>query len=153
MKRLKLAKRPRESIIHRLVPIYSDRLLLVVTDDVSASRIARNNLFGSDNQDYGGCPGLCCYSGYNFGLFFERRNLCHDVIAHEIFHVTHRILERHSVDFGISNHEPFSTLCGWITSLVYSELARMGERVRLTYTARRYQPGEPRLKLGRNYEG
>ena len=135
-----------ESISHRLVPIYSARLMIVVSDNAFASRVKRSEVFGPLNSapDF---SALCTYEGANFGLFFNRPELCHEAIAHEVFHVTHRILERNGVEFCEKNHEPFSHLCGWITNLVYCELERMGERVLLHYPARRYAKGEPRIQF------
>lgn len=123
------------------------RLLIVVTNDVERSRVARNRLFGEPCDDHSSWTGLCAYHGFRVGLFFEREELCHDLIAHEVFHATHRILERSGVAFGLHNHEPFAHVCGWLTGLVYGELARMGERVKQRYSRRRYLKGEPRLRF------
>lgn len=136
----------KESVRYRLIPMYSVRLLIVVTDDMERSRLARNNPFGEPVDDHS-YTGLCAYNGFRVGLFFERMELCHELIAHEIFHAAHRVLERAGVQFGIHNHEPFAHLNGWLTGLVYSELALMGERVKRTYSARKYRKGEPRLQF------
>lgn len=135
-----------ESWRYRLVPMHSIRLLIVVTNDVGASRLRRNHLFGEPNDDHN-WTGLCAYNGFRIGLFFERAELCHDLIAHEIFHAAHRILERNGVLFGLHNHEPFALLCGWLTGLVYAELSKMRERVLLTYSTRVYLKNEPRLRF------
>ncbi len=147
MKRPTPAPPLRESVRYRLVPLYSVRLLIVVTEDVERSRVSRNHLFYPPRNDHSSWTGLCAYNGFRIGLFFERAELCHDLIAHEVFHATHRVLERAGVAFALHNHEPFAHLNGWLTGLVYSELGMMKERVKLTYTPRRYLKGEPRLSF------
>lgn len=151
MRKLLPADPLRESVAYSLVPVYSVRLLIVVTNDVEGSRVARNELFGEPCDDHN-WTGLCAYNGFRVGLFFEREELCHDLIAHEVFHAAHRILERAGVAFGIHNHEPFAHVCGWLTGLVYAELARMKERVNLRYSRRKYLKGEPRLSLKPEYQ-
>lgn len=137
-----------ESIHHRLVPIYGMRLLLVVTDDVFRSRVARNAIFGEPRCDNSGWAGLCVWDeNFRVALIFDRAELCHNLIAHEIFHVTHRILERNNVAFGVHNHEPFAHLCGWLTGAVYTDLKNMGESVLPSFSPRKYAKGEPRLNL------
>lgn len=136
----------RESTRYRLIPLYSVRLLIVVTNDVERSRIARNHLYGVPCDDHS-YTGLCAWSGYRVGLFFDRAELCHDLIAHEVFHAAHRICERAGIAFSIHNHEPFAHMCGWLTGLVYRDLRLMGEHVKPTWTKRQYRNGEPRLQF------
>lgn len=108
--------------------------------------MARVNLFEHPVND-NNWTGLCACHGFRIGLFFEREELCHDLIAHEVFHATHRVLERAGVAFGIHNHEPFAHLNGWLTGLVYRDLGLMREKVRANYTRRKYLKGEPRLQF------
>lgn len=137
----------KEDSVYRLIPIYSDRLLICVTSDVERSRLARNHLFGEPCNDHSGWTGLCAWSGFRIALFFDRSELCHDLISHEVFHAAHRVMERHGVAFGVHNHEPFAHLAGWLTGLVYSELDRMGAKINLRYSKRKYMRGEPKLRF------
>lgn len=100
------------------VPLYGDTLLLVLSADAIKSRKAFNKRFGESTD--GQFSGLCSSNGYHFGLFFDALCFNHQLIAHEVFHVTHRILEYNSVTFSTENHEPFAFLCGWITGWVYA---------------------------------
>lgn len=132
-----------EKTSHRLVPIHSIRFLLVVTNCVGASRSKRNAIYGPCSID---CVGLCTWDdGFRVALFFQRDSLCHELIGHEVFHATHRILQKASVEFGPNNHEPFALLHGWLSAHVYQELRRMREKVSYNYPKRKYLPGEPRL--------
>jgi len=136
--------KPRESVSHRLVPIHSVRLLIVVTDNVGASRSNRNAIYGPCHID---CAGLCTWDeGFRVALFFDRKQLCHELVAHEVFHATHRILEHQGVKFAPDNHEPFALLHGWLAAHVYREIGRMGEKIANEYPKRCYAAGEPRLK-------
>lgn len=110
------------------IPLFPAMLKLVVADGVEPARALFNKEFGvCCHEDY---SALTTYSGKRFGLFFKSDRLEHDYIAHEVFHVTHRILERVGVVFTAENHEPFSYLCGWITKWVYAEIAAKGLKVK-----------------------
>jgi hypothetical protein len=94
-----------------ILPIYGARIQLIVTDDILSERRAQEHLFGPIE---GTCyDALCSYSGgHNFALFFEPNALTHRIIAHEIFHLTHRILEWVGVPFKSDNHEAFTAVTG-----------------------------------------
>jgi hypothetical protein len=139
------AKNPNlnEKVSHKLVPVHSIRLLVVVTDNVRVSRSNRNAIYGPYDVD---CSGLCTWDeGYRVALFFTREYLCHELIAHEVFHATHRILQRQGVVFTPDNSEPFALLNGWLSAHVYREIGRMGEKIAAGYPKRKYLPGEPKL--------
>ena len=63
-----------------------------------------------------GYEACCCYRRSRFGLFFEPQALKRpDIVAHEIFHLTHRILEFRECNFDESHHEMAAMLNGWLT--------------------------------------
>jgi len=67
--------------------------------------------FGSEPREF---LGLCSRNGSNFGLFLPNY-ICYNVIAHEAFHLTQRILERFNVPF---ENEPAALLNGYIVELI-----------------------------------
>lgn len=100
------------------IPIYGALVWIVVDKDILAARKKFNHLFGeygSDNWD-----ALCCYNGRGyFGLFFKPSSKCtREVIAHEIFHLTHHILEWCSIEWTPHHHEHGALLCGYLTEKV-----------------------------------
>lgn len=132
-----------ERVSYTLIPIHSIRFLLVVSNSVVESRAGRRNMFGPFDQQ---CAGLCSYEGFRVAVFLERQNLCHELIAHEVFHASHRAMQYQGTVFGHDNHEPFALLHGWLTGHVYRELARMKEKVAMNYPRRTYLPGEGKLE-------
>lgn len=143
MKRLTKIPDLDEKVSHKLVPIHSVRLLIVVSNCVGASRAKRDKIYGPCSIE---CAGLCTYDdGFRVALFFDRKHLCHELVGHETFHATHRILQKASVEFTPLNHEPFALLHGWLSAHVYREVEKMGEKIRSDYPNRVYLPGEPRL--------
>lgn len=140
---------PKESCASFNVPIYDVAFHVIVTDDITRSRLKRTGWLGEATLGFEAGSGLCSYHFHRFAFFAERRYLCHDLIAHELFHLTHRILERAGAKFGEEHHEPAAYLCGWLTARVYRELRRLRERVNASYPKRRSKPGEPRTEHGR----
>lgn len=121
----------RSTILHhiRIVPIFGARVQLIVTDDIRSERKKQEHLFGPvDSGTY--YLALCSRSGgHNFALFFEPAGLTRRIIAHEIFHLTHRIL--HDWIGAQFDHETFACLNGdlheWVYSIVGDKVATDGE--------------------------
>ncbi len=113
------------------LPIFDPcNVWLVVTDSVGLSRAKRERLLGkSDGLDY---SGLMSYdSKGKFFIFLRMDAVSHDIIAHEVFHATVRMLEHccHAVHFD-RDHEPHAYLCGFLTKLVYRDLKRWGVKIK-----------------------
>lgn len=111
------------------VPIYDLDLLLCITNDIIFSRKELNSLFG----EYKGSDktsAMCSSENGNFGLFFNKRHLYdevlnkinHGLVSHEIFHMTHRMLEYVGCKFTNDNPESFAYLNGYLTDKVYEKL-------------------------------
>lgn len=77
-----------------------------------------------------GAAGLSDEYRYKIAVFFDRVDLGHDVIAHEIFHATHRLLDYAGVKHDEDHHEAHAHLCGSLTRLVYQDLKLWGERIK-----------------------
>jgi hypothetical protein len=96
------------------VPIYDAVVWLIVTDDIASERKKWEHLFGpapaADNYD-----ALCSYSGgHTFALFLSRRTLTLKILSHEIFHLTHRILDWVGANFDATHHEQGALLHGYL---------------------------------------
>lgn len=101
------------------IPIYDVDLYIIVSDNIYEERENLANIFGEPpEKDYIGC---CSYNDSGeYALFFDVHQITHKIIAHEIFHLTHRITERRYGDFCEKYHEVFADLCGYLTEQVYN---------------------------------
>lgn len=71
-----------------------------------------------------GTIGLLVYNRAHLSLFLCIDDMSHDLIAHEVFHCTHRIMEHRSVDIAPKHHEAPAMLNGHISQLVYNDLKK-----------------------------
>ena len=97
-------------IKHKLiVPIYEAEVWVIVSDNIAKERENFNDLFGPfDGERF---DAICTYSGgQTFALFFTPRALTYRVIAHEVFHLTHRILDWVGANFDSKHHETAALL-------------------------------------------
>lgn len=97
------------------VPVHEVEVVVIVTDDIPA---AYKREFGVEiDATQMACLG---YDKRKFGLFLEpKARLRHEVVAHEIFHLTHRILEKNQMNFDESHHEMGAYLCEYLTKVVF----------------------------------
>jgi len=99
------------------VPIWDVYLHVVVDRDPLAARVKLNRIFGDWAPD-DRFEALASWNGHHFGVFFAPKPPM-AIVAHEVFHVTHRILERADANFDKDHHEPASYLHGWLMDLVW----------------------------------
>lgn len=99
------------------VPIWDVYLHVVVARDPVQARVKMNRIFGEwdDKDDF---YGLLCWKGRQFGLFLETKPSL-ELVAHEVFHATHRILERAEANFDAAHHEQAAYLHGWLMERVW----------------------------------
>lgn len=106
------------------IPIYDCQVRLVVAKNIERERKKYDHLFGESNLT--DCDALCSSSGgHNFALFFSTkasRNM--EVIAHEVFHLTHRILDWTNSNFDKEHHEQGALLHGYLMNLVVKALPK-----------------------------
>lgn len=110
--------RPRRMKKKLSVPIYDAVLWLVVTDNIAKERKKWEHMFGPapDAHDY---DALCsCSGGHNFALFFAREPLTLKILSHEVFHLTHRIMDWVSANFDAGHHEQGALLHGYLMDTV-----------------------------------
>lgn len=101
------------------VPIHDVAVVVVVTNDIPAAYKREFNIEIEDTQM--ACLGYTCRK---FGLFFEPKpKLRKEIIIHEIFHLTHRILEKNHMNFDESHHEMGAYLCEYLTKKVFTILS------------------------------
>ncbi len=94
-----------------LIPIFDATVHLIINKDIAGERKKYEYSFGpSPAGDY---EALCSYNGHEFALFFKP-NVSIKRIGHEIFHLTHRILEWVEVKFDKDNHETAAYLHGYL---------------------------------------
>jgi hypothetical protein len=85
-------------------------------------------IFGTDasDEDWQDADAMCVYEPEPFtvSLMLRRETLTHNMIAHEIFHATHHIMEHIEHHLTAADHEPHAYLCGYLTKLVYACLKK-----------------------------
>lgn len=106
-------KNPKACAHRFTVPIYEADFVLVVCDDLPEARRRYNRLLG-EYEVPAGTTGLACWRGHRFAIFLDRREACLIVVAHEVFHITHRIIDWAGVTFDPESHEAAALLCGWL---------------------------------------
>ena len=57
-------------------------------------------------------------------IILDTKGLNHGIIAHEVFHATHRAMQTSGDTFSEEHHEPYTHLCGFITDMVYAYLKK-----------------------------
>lgn len=73
--------------------------------------------------------GRALYRGADFAVQILRNAVEHGVIAHEVFHVTHRIWSYLGDTFSVDHNEPYAHLCEYLTEWVYKQLKKGKVRV------------------------
>lgn len=106
------------------IPIYDAVVWVIVVDGISRERKKWECLFGPvpSEDDYNA---LCSYSGgHTYALFFERKNLTLKILSHEVFHLTHRIMEWVGANFDSGHHETGALLHGYLMDEVWKAAYR-----------------------------
>jgi hypothetical protein len=103
------------------VPIYNVHLWVIVTDDVAHEYKKMGRLLGriDGDDDYNG---LCTMNHDKFGIILRQRVIDMTLVAHEVFHLTHRILEWSDANFDPEHHEQGAILHGYLMDLVCGAL-------------------------------
>ena len=113
------------------IPIFKADLWLVVADDMPTARRKMSKEFGDMPADMDDGAALSSYDGAGrFGLFFDVKYITPEVVAHECFHTTHRILDYVNANFDKEHHETAALLHGYIMGLVMNELYTMKAKLK-----------------------
>lgn len=104
------------------IPIYDCTLRVIVCKDVVKARV-KYPIYGKFELTNGPFSALCSCCGPNFGLFFDADS-AHDIntVAHEVFHLTHRMLDWTGQRFDSVNHEAAALLHGYLMKTVAEAL-------------------------------
>lgn len=102
------------------IPPYGATIYVMVGDDIARMRRKMADMFGpvepDDSINY---FALSSYDGKgHFGLFFTPESLTLKVIAHEVFHVAHRLSDWAGLNFDQRHHEATAALCEHIFDIV-----------------------------------
>lgn len=105
------------------------QLSFCVTNDVTSSRWKLQEVYGPFIKD--ACNGLVSVNDEKtrYSIFLNRGKITHDLIGHEVFHLTHRILDGLNSKFNIDQHEFAAVLCGDLSGWVYSQLTENKEEI------------------------
>lgn len=112
------------------VPIYDFcHLAVIVTNDTEEAqrRLPKSKFPGVEPIE---CSGMSMWHRGQFAIIFDVNELDHELIGHEIFHVTGRIAKWCGIKYDVDNSEPMAFLSGWIHKFVYQSLRRSGYKVR-----------------------
>ena len=115
------------------IPVYDLRLWVGVADFGKGAK-QRSELdwaFGRAD-DYRQCSGQVFYECSKFFVQFSPEELSHSLIAHEMFHVANRMLDFVQMPLTMRTHESHAYLIGYLTQLVYEDLARWDVPIRLS---------------------
>lgn len=108
------------------IPIFNVVVYIVICDNIYKERNKKQwvDMFG--NLLYDDIGALCSYNHKGkFGLFFTFDNLFTRVITHEVFHLTHRILEYINSPFCKELHEVGAQLNGYLNTEIQIEINKM----------------------------
>lgn len=106
------------------VPIYGAALWVGVADDITELEGRVMAVLQSKPIDLGGLDAGLAHSEGAFVLLFSRPSVSVNLIGHEVFHATHRILQHLGEEFTTGTHEAYSYLCGWLHEEVYAQLKK-----------------------------
>ena len=96
-----------------IVPVYTAVVFVVVAKNIVKARNTRrwNDKFGIVEGEF---VALCSRNDVGqFGLFFTPNQQLEEV-SHEVFHLTHRILEHHGAPLTPVSHEHAALLHGYL---------------------------------------
>lgn len=100
------------------VPIFEATVMIVVADRHKQVKAAIDRFVGGsyELESCDDCEAFLQHKASKFALFFESPVVKKkDVVAHEVFHLTHRILEYREMNFDPDHHEMAAMLNGWLT--------------------------------------
>ena len=120
-KTMKKPDKPPLFVQHHIPIYYADLWIGLLPDAVFAAstKAACKEILGYDyTDDEVNSKSLLAYRGSKFILAFRKNDSNIEVIAHEVFHLTHRILELCNCNFDSGHHEQGAYLNGWLMETV-----------------------------------
>ena len=102
------------------IPLYGGKLFIHVTKDME------NTLDEVGFKEELNCDACCLHdvgaTSARYDLIFKKGAITHGVIAHECFHLTHRIMNGINKAYDITNDEPEAYLIHFLVDKVYEFL-------------------------------
>lgn len=111
------------------VPIFNACFWVIICDEIGPERQKMQAEFGE--CPVGDYTALCSYLDGEVAIFLSRRCILPSIIAHEIFHATHRILEWRECNFDAEHHEQGAMLCEYLSELVAKTIAADRKRLHI----------------------
>lgn len=102
------------------IPLYGSCTLTVVLTDSVVKEWNALDFPGHtpDDPQTTHYDGLCAFRSGRFWIFLDEKKISVPLIAHEVFHCTHRVMAFVGSEFHVSHQEPYAYLCEWITHRV-----------------------------------
>ncbi len=100
------------------VPLYKSRVTVIISENCVEERRSKSDVFGEYTaSDL--ASAIASDADNEFGLFFEYSNFNLEIMAHEVFHLTMRVLHNAGVKFDIDNHEAYAYLHGELMQRIH----------------------------------
>jgi hypothetical protein len=117
--------------VHK-IPIYRSALEIIICDSTQRAGALSRRIVRLDAQDCSDVPAMtwCSRAGNCVCVAFNKKQICHNHIAHEVFHVVSDILSIVGEKYDDKDHESFAYLSGHITELVYQDMKSWGIAVK-----------------------
>jgi len=103
------------------IPIYGYRVTMTLGDTLAELTDEAENAREIRDDD---CEATLSHHKNTAMIRFQRSSLSPGVIAHETFHLTHRIMEWIENDLTRESHEPHAYLCQFITDWIYRKVLK-----------------------------
>jgi hypothetical protein len=91
-------------------PVYGCFVAVVVGKTLKDCKRAQPRLYGDYDPRYNAVASCIFSDDCKAMLTFVRKHLNIGVVAHEVFHLTHLLMDRRGVDYHIDHDEPFAIL-------------------------------------------
>lgn len=110
------------------VPIYNADFYFAISDNIKKTRDRFSAIFG--DYDASSSHAVCSSSSRVVGVFITRSHLCREILARELFHAAHNLLESIGTTDKDHGDEPFAYLNGWMHEKAYKKLKQRGEKIK-----------------------
>lgn len=114
--------------VNTLIPIFFGRFWLVVARDAYAARKQMKDVFGC--YESGPFEALHSYNGIELGVFLYAGRITQRNLGHELFHFTHRLLDRCDISLRPDHSETHAYFSGWAHEWVGHELHKARIKVK-----------------------
>lgn len=109
------------------IDIYSCKITIIITENVMDEEEKLYIKMGEEPEDITPNDGLTIFfDNGHYYVMFKEAALSHNLIAHEIFHLTLAITENRTID----DEEAKAWLNGYLTELVYSYLNKINKEIK-----------------------